>query len=256
MWVPGVSSYWREPLPVRELNPSDPTLDPPQKGTSLPAGTLVKCVGSQGGFSVAISYWLLTLAFLIPPTIHLLPVSRWRAQRTKCFFTSAAILSSILFVSAVAVWVRSHWEADAIFWTRGDPDGGCFILCTAEGRVTITCSIYPSYRLGLGRYEKLLFYAPAGSPDHAFSPGNSFWGRLGFDAFEGSVFQGVSFPIGIPTILLAVVPVIWVRTKRSTPGHCPRCDYNLKGNTSAVCPECGLALKSSDFDVIKFKSAP
>ena len=27
-------------------------------------------------------------------------------------------------------------------------------------------------------------------------------------------------------------------------GYCPKCDYNLRGNTSGVCPECGSKLAS------------
>lgn len=36
------------------------------------------------------------------------------------------------------------------------------------------------------------------------------------------------------------VPLNWARSrKRSQPGHCSNCDYDLTGNVSRVCPECG-----------------
>jgi len=38
-----------------------------------------------------------------------------------------------------------------------------------------------------------------------------------------------------------LVPMIhlWRMDRRPPPGHCPRCRYNLTGNTTGVCPECG-----------------
>ncbi|MBI5864182.1 MAG: hypothetical protein HZB38_06720 [Planctomycetes bacterium] len=33
------------------------------------------------------------------------------------------------------------------------------------------------------------------------------------------------------------------RCRVPLPGHCPRCGYNLTGNTSGVCPECGMSAR-------------
>lgn len=37
----------------------------------------------------------------------------------------------------------------------------------------------------------------------------------------------------------------WRQSDEPRPGHCRRCDYNLKLNTSGICPECGHAIDDS-----------
>ena len=57
-------------------------------------------------------------------------------------------------------------------------------------------------------------------------------------------------PSAVPTAAIIIVSsfvataIGWLiggagRTKPQTPGMCPKCDYNLAGNTSGTCPECG-----------------
>lgn len=44
---------------------------------------------------------------------------------------------------------------------------------------------------------------------------------------------------------LALTGILATRRLRRLPaqrGHCRRCGYNLKGNTSGVCPECGTMI--------------
>lgn len=51
--------------------------------------------------------------------------------------------------------------------------------------------------------------------------------------------------MGIPFILACLVHWIWGRKllskeqKRERAGHCPNCDYDLRGELSSGCPECG-----------------
>jgi len=59
-------------------------------------------------------------------------------------------------------------------------------------------------------------------------------------------------PLWIPTVVLAIATAfLWRLDRRRTPpGHCQKCGYNLTGNVSGVCPECGteIDLASSRFD--------
>jgi len=34
----------------------------------------------------------------------------------------------------------------------------------------------------------------------------------------------------------------WLDRRRTRPGHCQQCGYNLTGNTSGICPECGTPI--------------
>jgi len=45
-------------------------------------------------------------------------------------------------------------------------------------------------------------------------------------------------------VILAPTLIFWrLDRRRPSPGHCPRCRYNLTANTTGVCPECGLAIQ-------------
>ena len=50
----------------------------------------------------------------------------------------------------------------------------------------------------------------------------------------------ILFPLWAP-FLAAALPTAyaWYRCRRRPPGHCPKCGYDLAGNTAGVCPECG-----------------
>lgn len=45
---------------------------------------------------------------------------------------------------------------------------------------------------------------------------------------------------------MAALAAAWFfhRKARVRPGHCPKCEYNLTGNTTGVCPECGKEISN------------
>jgi len=59
----------------------------------------------------------------------------------------------------------------------------------------------------------------------------------------GRIGTTLALPLWLPLALLTPPTLLAWRPRRPTPpGHCPRCRYNLTGNTTGVCPECGLEL--------------
>lgn len=52
-------------------------------------------------------------------------------------------------------------------------------------------------------------------------------------------FSRLAIPLWMPFVALSAMTVLLWRRRRSRPGHCPACGYNLTGNISGRCPECG-----------------
>lgn len=53
-------------------------------------------------------------------------------------------------------------------------------------------------------------------------------------------------PLGILLVVLGVATIVLARPdRRSWPGYCRRCAYDLTGNESGVCPECGSIAKTN-----------
>lgn len=68
------------------------------------------------------------------------------------------------------------------------------------------------------------------------------------DASSGGTI--VDFPLWCVTLPLGIATgLLWYADrKRTPPGHCRRCGYNLHGNTSGRCPECGEACELATTD--------
>ena len=76
-------------------------------------------------------------------------------------------------------------------------------------------------------------------------PGHCIVEHTGFGNWDGASVRGVmvSIPLWMPLLVFAtpVLLLCWRDARRSLPGHCPKCGYDLTGNTTGVCPECGRA---------------
>lgn len=134
------------------------------------------------------------------------------------------------------------------------------LLCVAAivGRATIapktrkTADTVALGSLWIIEYDSVAVRAEVSPPPYAIIPDNvvfhpkmyEFAGfSIGYVQASQLSEYGGAIPwwavITIPLVLPAVVGV-WRYLKRARPaGHCPKCGYNLTGNTSGVCPECG-----------------
>ena len=54
----------------------------------------------------------------------------------------------------------------------------------------------------------------------------------------------VYLPLWVPFLLVAAPTalLLYRDRRRTSPGHCPKCGYNLKGNVSGRCSECGTPI--------------
>jgi hypothetical protein len=55
----------------------------------------------------------------------------------------------------------------------------------------------------------------------------------------------LEFPMWFGTTVFAVLPLVWLLTRRRrrlSAGSCARCGYDLTANASGTCPECGTVI--------------
>jgi hypothetical protein len=65
----------------------------------------------------------------------------------------------------------------------------------------------------------------------------------GFAPEQGSATWGIALPLWIPLFVLSVPAYCMWRPIDRGRSLCPRCSYDLTGNTTGVCPECGAAVQ-------------
>jgi hypothetical protein len=159
-------------------------------------------------------------------------------------FRIAWVLSLLFCVASVVLWVRSYWWNAFVAYDAAVTAKGVqrqYYVDTYEGTVHFARlrSTDPASRLPGPRLR--LFNAPITS--HSTLTGARYWVAAG----AGYRYQHVTLPCWMITAAFATWPGWTIiararRARRSTVGTCPRCSYNLTGNTSGVCPECGTAV--------------
>ena len=170
-------------------------------------------------------------------------------------FNGLCLLSLLACLGACVLWVESYgwWLA----WTHGGPAHGGAVVFVDSGAVY--AGGYPrptgtrhtgAARGGSGRYDPTggraadSIESTAGLtanrviPVRVFTPGPSFHGlRL------------IVVPVWAFALIAALPPAAWLRGRirrhrRRRRGLCPRCGYDLTGNTSGRCSECGEVVRA------------
>ena len=135
-----------------------------------------------------------------------------------------------LSVAILAAWVASLWFAISL-------------ISTPRDSLLISCGKLVGERASIERK----FGIPGGIQTHD-------WVGFGFsvprvDTLHICVHYPEydlivsTLPLWIP-FLVTALPTAWLwhrDRRRIRPGCCPRCGYDLTGNTSGVCSECGAA---------------
>jgi len=150
------------------------------------------------------------------------PVQSKRRIVSKRFALVASVLVGVVCLMSTLL---------TITWTSGDRNHQ---LGLSEGVLFISWSVVPDL---LGSWQPV----QSGWVCSANTSTEPFWD---YGIVQDSPLSWVAIPIWGP-IILAAVPTIWLWSmarKRTPPGHCLGCGYNLTGNVSGVCPECGTPI--------------
>jgi hypothetical protein len=142
---------------------------------------------------------------------------------------------SLALAAVLVAWVRSHWLVDVL---RVDALDAVTVVQTKPGGVAVELR-----QMKPGRPPRWpLRYGNAPVP-----PGWSWPGRFGFHAARqglgGTVVDPIyeiAAPLWLPAGVLSLLTWrAWRQVrKRSRPGRCAQCGYDLRA-TPDRCPECG-----------------
>ena len=161
-----------------------------------------------------------------------------------------ALLSLLLFATAVVLWVVSYVRHDN--FVRVAPRH-IENVTSKRGRVFVqlywrakAIPVPPRYAVGLV-WNRLFL-----DVDYPEARSLRGWRRLGFDLHnyvstgpDGQVIRDIAVPYWFLCLIALAVPVQWFRTRRKAgtrrrDGFCPKCGYDLRA-TPGRCPECGNA---------------
>ena len=159
-------------------------------------------------------------------------------------------VSLLLCVAAAAMWARSYLMIETLVY---QPRTSGYSLASSHGDAAfkrvrdqapdVRRWRYYAHSARTGRYRM--------SRDNRRYPGGFWWetGRINGN-LDGNgklityPYASLIVPYWSLVAATAALPAARLalrirRRRRTAPGHCPACGYNLTGNTSGVCPECG-----------------
>jgi hypothetical protein len=184
------------------------------------------------------------------------------------------VLSLLLFVAVCALWVRSYWATDLLWW-RGIRDKGdrCYfrqdVLAAGRGGVGMSRQVRsgslhpanpgPSFR-EVSERVSIPFHRVQPPKYPSFYDRKGSWpGRAGFQFDRYDAWpdpnprrppHGWSWKVVVPCWALAaataIFPGVWAGSRvwrlwrYRGAGRCPSCGYDLRA-TPDKCPECGTS---------------
>jgi hypothetical protein len=185
------------------------------------------------------------------------PLHHRMKRRLLNFLTALSLAQS---VAVVALWVRSTFVTDVFLrWTFQDEGERTiwYQRCTVIGRGGVGfCQVSQrgrpdSFRDEVARLTERPFpwhtaTRPPKYPDFRVAGRRRGWGGFHYASMDANASLA-AFEIVAPvwSVLppLALLPALragrwWRLQKTARPGHCRRCDYDLRA-TPGRCPECG-----------------
>ena len=156
------------------------------------------------------------------------------ARRVFNFFAAATLLLCLKFA---AMWVRSYWSLDSVYFESRDHG---YLISSSEGRVRAIRrdAVYQSGGVQFGSYPPLSF-------NEAKQPGPRVFLGLstGSNLFNGAPARWIIVPLWMLSLVSATLPLAWLWhrrriARRVRTGFCFVCGYDLRA-TPAQCPECG-----------------
>ena len=170
----------------------------------------------------------------------------WRRWIIRGIF----IMPILLCMAAMALWVRSCYTDDVIFYAP-DPYS-CYCITNDRGRISFehdwpTDGDTNSIPVGWS-YETVLSSAPD------WQPFNWYWWRFGgfaYDVMDGVyAWRAFYIPWWFVILVCALPPTLWLQRIRKdkrirSAGGCRVCGYDLRASPER-CPECGTPVLAKD----------
>ena len=160
----------------------------------------------------------------------------------RFFFHFIVTVSLMLCVSTVALWVRSYWIDESIFYGPGP--FRCCNFSNDQGQIQIGYA----WRTDGYEFDRGFSYASGLSN---VSPPLTWWQRWCFGGFDyNAYFSRFSWRmVLVPhwfVLLVCGLPVLWIRrwqqqNKPDTSLLCLKCGYDLRASPDR-CPECGTPI--------------
>lgn len=165
-----------------------------------------------------------------------------------------ALISPLLLAATVIFWVRGIHTRDEFYWVT--PNFGYTLFFDSNvGQLIVgwdtKISGPPYVRAGFHHdsYGSMSYYGISGNPTYIH------WKRLGFmvHTYQNLFYtssgtavvyhdRSIAAPCWFLSCLFTVVPATFIirrYRRRTEPGHCAQCGYDLRA-TPDRCPECGM----------------